>query len=113
MKNIYDEIYKQGDYYWGFNPSPTCYKVLQTMPPARQLKLLDIGCGEGRNSVFFSRNGYDVTAFDLSDAGVEKTKKLAEKIGVNINVFKADITDYCTCAGERTKCSKMDIRRTI
>lgn len=55
MVNIYDDIYKQEDFYWGFKPSATCYKVLQLMPPTKHLKLLDIGCGEGRNSVFFCK----------------------------------------------------------
>ncbi|WP_286119110.1 class I SAM-dependent methyltransferase [Thermoactinomyces sp. DSM 45891] len=59
-----------------------------------QEKLLDIGCGEGRNAVFFARNGYDVTAFDISDAGIEKTKRLADHVGVEVNVFKADLLDF-------------------
>ena len=58
------------------------------------MRLLDIGCGEGRNAVFFARNGYDVTAFDLSPKGVEKTKALAEKAGVHINAFEADLLTY-------------------
>jgi tellurite methyltransferase len=94
MSNIYDDIYKQEECYWGFKPAPTCFKALQALPPVKKLKLLDIGCGEGRNAVFFARNGYDVTAFDLADAGVEKTRKLADKVGVNINVFKANINEY-------------------
>jgi len=94
MSNIYDDIYKQEEYYWGFKPAPTCFKVLQALPPVKKLKLLDIGCGEGRNAVFFARNGYDVTAFDLADAGVEKTRKLADKTGVNVKVFKANINEY-------------------
>ncbi|MOA01355.1 tellurite resistance protein TehB [compost metagenome] len=44
--------------------------------------------------MFFARNGYDVTAFDVSDAGIEKTKRLADQMGVHVNVFKADILDY-------------------
>ena len=56
--------------------------------------MLDIGCGEGKDAVFFARNGYDVTAFDISDAGIEKTKRLAERVGVEVNVFKADILDF-------------------
>jgi tellurite methyltransferase len=43
---------------------------------------------------FFARNGYDVSALDISDAGIEKTKRLADKFGVNVNVFKADFLDY-------------------
>ncbi|WP_407309445.1 methyltransferase domain-containing protein [Desulfosporosinus sp. SB140] len=91
---IYEEEYKIPDYYWGLEPSKTCLKVLDLLPPSRHLKLLDIGCGEGKDSVFFARNGYDVTAFDISDAGIEKTKRLAEKARVQVTVFKADILDY-------------------
>ncbi|WP_179033113.1 methyltransferase domain-containing protein [Paenibacillus kribbensis] len=91
---IYEEEYKTPEYYWGTEPNKVCYQVLQWMPPNTHLKLLDIGCGEGKDAVFFARNGYDVTAFDVSDAGVEKTNRLAEKIGVHVDVFKADILDY-------------------
>jgi len=55
---------------------------------------LDIGCGEGRNAVFFARNGYNVTAFDLSLQGVEKTTKMAREANVNIDVFQANINDF-------------------
>jgi tellurite methyltransferase len=91
---IYEEEYKTPDYYWGTEPNKACYQILQAMPPVRHLKLLDIGCGEGKDAVFFARNGYDVTAFDVSDAGIEKTKRLAAQAGVHVKVFKADIQDY-------------------
>ena len=66
MPTVYDERYGSGGYYWGKQPSAMCYRVLQILPPDRSLKLLDIGCGEGRNAIFFARNGYQVTGFDLS-----------------------------------------------
>ena len=91
---IYEEEYKTQEYYWGMEPNKACYQVLQLMPPTKHLKLLDVGCGEGKDAVFFARNGYDVSAFDVSDAGIEKTRSLAEKVGVHVNVFKADILDY-------------------
>lgn len=94
MENIYERLYEQEEYYWGFRPSHMCYKILQALPPTRHLKLLDIGCGEGKDAVFFARNGYDVTAFDLAESGVLKTEKLAKKIGVNMRVFQADLTQY-------------------
>lgn len=91
---IYEEVYQTPDYYWGTEPNSACYQVLRLMPPTRRLKLLDIGCGEGKDAVFFARNGYEVSAFDVSDAGIAKTRALAEKVGVPIHVFKADLTDY-------------------
>ncbi|GJM77623.1 hypothetical protein HMSSN139_01190 [Paenibacillus sp. HMSSN-139] len=91
---IYEEQYRIPEYYWGTEPNSSCYQILQWMPPTRPLKVLDIGCGEGKDAVFLARNGYEVTAFDVTDAGIEKTKRLADRAGVHVNVFKADIRDF-------------------
>jgi tellurite methyltransferase len=99
MTNPYDTRYAGPDYYWGTKPSATCFRVLQLLPPDRPLRLLDIGCGEGRNAVFFARNGYQVTAFDRSPAGVEKTQRLADEVGVPIEAFVADVSDFRPGAG--------------
>ncbi|MBP2001902.1 tellurite methyltransferase [Paenibacillus shirakamiensis] len=92
--SIYEEVYKTDEYYWGMEPNSACYQVLQWMPPSRYLRLLDIGCGEGKDAVFFARNGYHVTAMDISDAGISKTRKLADRWGVKVETHKADILDY-------------------
>ncbi len=93
-RSYYEEAYKKDEYFWGVQPSSMCLKVLELMPPTRPLSLLDIGCGEGKDSVFFARCGYNVSAFDISDAGIEKTKKLADKAKVYVDVFKANIWDF-------------------
>ncbi|RKZ03559.1 XRE family transcriptional regulator, partial [Candidatus Fermentibacteria bacterium] len=92
--NLYSERYERPGCYWGKTPSNSCYRVLQMLPPERSLRLLDIGCGEGRNAIFFARNGYQVTAFDTSAAGVEKTRQLAAEAGVTIDAFVADINEF-------------------
>lgn len=93
-KIYYDQKYKEDEYYWGFQPSAMCLTVLKYMPPITHLKLLDVGCGEGKDAVFFARNGYEVTAFDLAEEGIEKTKRLAEHCGVHVNTFTADINEF-------------------
>ncbi|MCL2079762.1 MAG: methyltransferase domain-containing protein [Oscillospiraceae bacterium] len=90
-ENVYGSI---NEYYWGVNPSQMCLEVVKLMPPDRHIKVIDIGCGEGKDAVFLARCGYDVSAFDLSSSGVEKVKRLAEKAKVSVNVFKADILEY-------------------
>ena len=90
-ENIYDD---SDDYYWGVNPSSMCLKAIALKPPGERIKVLDIACGEGKDAVFFARAGYDVDAFDIIDKGVEKTKRLADKARVHVNVFKANISDY-------------------
>lgn len=93
--SYYENAYRGNpDYYWGIKPSPMCLKVITLLPPDKHLKLLDIGCGEGKDAVFFARCGYDVSAFDITDAGLEKAKRLAESANVRVDVFKANIWDY-------------------
>jgi tellurite methyltransferase len=64
------------------------------MPPDRPRKVLVIGRGEGRNAVFFARNGYDVIAFDLSAKAVGKARRLAGRASVDVDVFQADVKEY-------------------
>ena len=90
----YDGRYAGQEYYWGTKPSAICHQVLQLLPPDQPVSLLDIGCGEGRNAVFFAHNGYGVTAFDSSPAGVAKTERLAEAANVPIAVFQADMNQH-------------------
>ena len=94
MSNPYDARYSAPGYYWGTKPSSICLRVLEMLPPDRPLTLLDIGCGEGRNAVFFARNGYRVTAFDSSAQGVTKTKDAAVAAGAQIEAFEADVNVY-------------------
>ena len=91
---IYEEEYRDDTYYWGTVPSKTCFDILQMIPPVRPVRLLDVCCGEGRDSVFFARNGYHVTAFDVSGNAVEKAKRLAGQQQVLLDVFRADINDF-------------------
>ncbi|WMM24991.1 helix-turn-helix domain-containing protein [Tissierella sp. MB52-C2] len=94
ITSIYEQKYQTENYYWGLIPSKMCFNILELMPPIRQLKVLDIGCGEGKDAVFFARNGYDVSAFDISTVGLEKLQKLCEEINTSVNTFRADINDY-------------------
>lgn len=90
----YESRYGQDGYYWGLEPSSMCYEVMKLLPPTRPLRVLDAGCGEGKDAVFFARNGYDVTAFDISEAGIAKARRLADACGVHVNLFRADILDF-------------------
>jgi tellurite methyltransferase len=94
VKKYYDDKYRGEEYYWGMRTSSTTLSILKYMPPVESYRLLDIGCGEGQNAVFFARNGYDVTAFDLAAQGLVKAKRLAEKAGVSLKLFQADINEF-------------------
>ena len=88
------DAYNREDYYWGVEPSDICYEILRRYPPSRCRTILEIGCGEGRDAVFFARNGYQVTAFDIVESGIEKVYKLANRCHVPVEAFCADMLLY-------------------
>lgn len=90
----YEERYRTDEYYWGIKPSDMCFEVMKLKPLIKPLSVLDIGCGEGKDAVFFARNGYNVTAFDITESGLEKAKRLADGCGVNVNLFRANVLDF-------------------
>ena len=90
----YEERYKADGYYWGIRPSQMCYEVMKLCPPIEPLRLLDVACGEGKDAVFFARNGYRVTAFDAANTGLEKARQLADRMQAEVNFFQADMLDF-------------------
>lgn len=94
MTNPYDDRYDQDNFYWGLRPSSIATQLVKLLPPAPEIRLLDIGCGEGRNALYLARAGYEVTAFDLSQRGVDKAKRLADEARLEIDLFRADLRDY-------------------
>ena len=90
----YDRHYSSGGFYWGLEPNHLCYEIMRLKPPVKPYRVLDIGCGEGKDAVFLARNGYQVTAFDVSVQGIAKSKELAERCGVNVDFFRADVRDF-------------------
>ena len=48
-------------------------------------KILDLGAGLGRHSVFFAKRGFTVSAFDLSDYGIKHLTDWANREGISID----------------------------
>lgn len=90
----YDKRYNAEEYYWGLMPNQICYDIMKILPPIKPYRVLDIGCGEGKDAVFFAKCGYSVTAFDISEQGIEKARRLAEYNQADVHFFKADLFDY-------------------
>ncbi len=90
----YEKRYQEKEYYWGLIPNEMCYEIMKIKPPVKPWRVLEIGCGEGKDAVFLAKNGYQVSAFDVAEAGLEKAGRLAQLNEVSIEFFKADIRDY-------------------
>jgi tellurite methyltransferase len=95
-ENPYDQRYEAEEYYWGKQPSAICDRIIEIIKPSSNYrpKLLDLGCGEGRNAVYFAKHGFDVIALDASLPGLQKTERYAWEVGVNVKTIQADIVSY-------------------
>lgn len=75
-------------------PTPvneTLVEVANEMAPG---KALDLGCGEGQNSLWLARHGWVVNAVDMSAGAISDAQARAGSAGATI-VFKvADITSW-------------------
>ncbi|MGZ3768713.1 MAG: methyltransferase domain-containing protein [Bdellovibrio sp.] len=97
-KTDYDRKYTENENYWGNEISRMALSILELYPPKDfRPKVLEIGCGEGSNAIYLAKNGYDVTAFDLSKTAIQKTNELASKSDVQIKTFVADVNEYAPC----------------
>ena len=59
-------------------------------------KVLDVGCGQGRDALFIARCGHSVTAVDLSPSGIGDLQQDADSEGLAITVQVVDIRDFRT-----------------
>lgn len=57
-------------------------------------KILCVADGEGRNSVWLAKQGHDVDAFDLSEVGIAKARRLADDNQVNVSYTLADCDSF-------------------
>lgn len=86
----FDDFYSRDKFYFSEVHSggmEECIKKYHVIP----CKALDIGAGEGRNSLYLSSIGFDVIAVEPSFSGVQKIKETARKNNLNINVINTDI----------------------
>lgn len=58
--------------------------------------VLDIGCGSGRDSIFFAKKGFNVTGIDISNEALEKAKQSAKKedLKIKFELMSAERLSY-------------------
>jgi 2-polyprenyl-3-methyl-5-hydroxy-6-metoxy-1,4-benzoquinol methylase len=62
-------------------------------PKVRKLRVLDLGCAEGRLALMLSKEGHEVTAADISARQLAKVVELARARSLPIRTVKCNIED--------------------
>ena len=73
------------------NPCVESFYLLNRWKSQNKKQFVDLGCGLGRHSVLFGKNGFDVKCIDLSENAVLRTKEWAEKEKLNFQYFVGDM----------------------
>ena len=56
--------------------------------------ILEIGCGQGRDSIFFSEKGYSIETFDISENAITFVNKIKKSFNLkNLNAIVHDVTE--------------------
>jgi tellurite methyltransferase len=92
----YNERYARPGWYWGTKPTALAREVVRLAPraPGAPRVLIDLGSGEGRDSIYFARNGFRVTGVDISKVGAAKAQRRADRLGLNVRFRVGDLRTY-------------------
>jgi 2-polyprenyl-3-methyl-5-hydroxy-6-metoxy-1,4-benzoquinol methylase len=93
----WDRVYSDPASIFNTTPNAFMMEVVKGLKPGRAL---DIGMGQGRNSVYLAKLGWDVSGFDISERGMEIAQKSAEAARVKIATIKASMEDFNYGAGQ-------------
>ncbi|MDW6001580.1 class I SAM-dependent methyltransferase [Vibrio mangrovi] len=90
---MWDDRYQVDTYIYGTEPNDFLresveHNYLSSGP------VLCLADGEGRNSVYLAKCGYEVTAVDLSAVAIEKARRFAEENEVSVNFIQADLAEF-------------------
>ncbi|WP_313447587.1 tellurite resistance methyltransferase TehB [Atlantibacter hermannii] len=69
-------------------------EVIAAMPYLTPGRVLDLGCGNGRNSLYLAANGFDVTAWDKNPSSIANIQRIAQAEG--LTSIQSDVRDLNT-----------------
>lgn len=92
INGSYENEYKTSLSYWGDKPSSAIEKYKDVFV---QGTVLDIGAGDGRNTLYLAQTGFTVNALDLSKTGLKNLMTKAERAGT-ASLISTTVADFVT-----------------
>ena len=79
MSDIWNNVYRNDASFFGDAPSTFALDCYEEFKKHRVKKILELGCGQGRDSIFFASNNIEVVALDSSQVAVEALSKITNE----------------------------------
>lgn len=71
----YRQVHEKGLSWFGDQPSPIIAQMIEKYGLNKDARMLEIGCGEGRDARVLLQQGYGLLATDISEAAIAYCKK--------------------------------------
>lgn len=90
MNLNYDKYYQKENLFG--KPYPELIEFFVEYP--QKGKVLDLGCGQGRDAIPLARLGYTVTGIDNSKVGIEQMNRIAKAENLKLKGLVGDIFEF-------------------
>ena len=87
----WDRRYASTDRLFPLHPDDALVELAGDLPAGRSL---DLGAGEGRNTLWLAARGWDATAVDLSAVALERLAGAAEAQGLTVRTVVGDMVEF-------------------
>jgi SAM-dependent methyltransferase len=87
----WDAMYGAAEQVWSGNPNGVLVSELAGRAPGTAV---DVGCGEGADAVWLARQGWQVTALDVSATALARAARQAADAGVQVDFVHAGLLDF-------------------
>jgi SAM-dependent methyltransferase len=77
VSDIWDKVYASDASFFGENPSKFALDCYEEFKKQGVKKILELGCGQGRDAIFFASKGIEVVAIDSSQGAIDVLSKIA------------------------------------
>jgi cyclopropane fatty-acyl-phospholipid synthase-like methyltransferase len=91
---FWDSVYSSDNEFFGENESVLARRSLSLLNENNCKTILELGCGQGRDTVFFARNGFNIRAFDCSGKAISQLNEAIQNWGLDkrVQAMQADLS---------------------
>lgn len=88
----YAKVYEEGAATWEtLDANEIIVYLNQKYPQWFSKQIVDLGCGEGRDSIYLSKLGYQVLGIDISRNAIARAREIAKTCNANVEFLERDV----------------------
>jgi SAM-dependent methyltransferase len=91
VAGIWDKVYSNDSAFFGEDPSDFAQKCYSDFKKYYVKRILELGCGQGRDTIFFASNGLNVHAIDSSKVAIENLYQKIERKNIPVKLKHLEV----------------------